>query len=160
LVVAMQFVERAADLSAALPRAAALAAILVWLWRLHNRSGALARYERTAVHAWFARKELCLVPIAWWVCAAVQWAAFTFALAFLWLAVIEPAVAPSGVAALGLGLMLKFLRSEWRRPWQPDVLGANDIQAAFSGTMRERRIDRLITALGVGVILWPFVQSL
>jgi hypothetical protein len=96
----------------------------------------------------------------WWLAAARQWVAVAARLMLLWLAVLQPAAAPGGVAMLGLGVMVKLLRSERRRPREAAIVGAEEIQAALTGTAIERRLGTRVDALALAALLWAFIQTI
>jgi hypothetical protein len=160
LVAAYETVVYAPTLTTGTNRAAAIAGILASVWALRRSAHAVARLEETRVHAWAANALIRVVPLAWWLAAAVQWTSFSAGMAALWAATIEPAFVQGGVGLLVLGATIRALRTGWDRPRDPLIVNAREVELAFSGTLLEVRAGRLVAALAFAALVWGFGQAL
>ncbi len=152
-------ISKAPTVAEGADRACYLAALLLAVWELRHHINGLAALEATRSHGAVAHWVRRAAPIAWYLLLALQLALVALGALALALAPIDPTAAYLGFLALGLALMVRMLRSEWRRPKDPLVIDSREVAALISERHLERRVTFTLRMLAVSAAAWLFIRQ-
>lgn len=136
-----------------------LVALALAVWEMRHHIDGLVKLEATRPHGAAVRLVQRLAPIAWYLLMGLQASFVALGLLALALTPIDLSAAPLGVLLLALGLMVRTLRSEWRRPTDPVVIDSREVAVLLSERHLEHRVTLTLRVLTVSAAAWFFIRQ-
>jgi hypothetical protein len=150
-------ISRAGSLGQGATLTIGLLAIAYALWAARHQADLIDAIERTATHRNLARLIVRLAPAAWHSALVLQVALTTLGVVLVGLAPIDASALYLGLLVLGMALIVRSVRSTWRRPTTPDVIDVDYLTFLLSEPHLKHRITRVAALLPIAVAVWTYL---
>jgi hypothetical protein len=160
LGVATLPISQADSLGTGISRACFLVFPIVAVWELRERAARLAALERTRCHRVVARVLVALAPFAWDVVLAVQGVLGFLGVALFALSPINATAAYPGLVMMWLAMWVHMLRGDWRRPEDPVLVDAHQVQALCLEEHVEKRVTVSLRILVALAGVWLYLHEI
>jgi hypothetical protein len=160
LGVATLPISQADSLRTGISRACVLVGLIFAVWELRGRAARLAALERTRCHRVVARVLVALAPFAWDVMLAVQGVLVFLGVALFALSPLNATAAYAGLAMMWLAVWVHMLRGDWRRPEDPVLVDAHEVQALCLEEHVEKRVTVSLRILVALTFVWLYLLEI